>query len=92
MLEDESKGADHNQGGLQKDEQNVSRMPEGVVAGFGGLHDVGNVLDDLLLKGVRNLRVSLVLNSFLGINHIVGSLNELDGRQARYGWPARRCS
>ena len=37
-------------------EPDVSWVPDGVVVGCSVGHDVGKVLDDLLLKGSRNLR------------------------------------
>ena len=76
MLVDKSKGTYHNQ-----DAQNVRRVPNGVVAGFGGLHDVCDILDDLFLEGGRNIRVSFVANSFLGRYQIAGSLDELSGQR-----------
>ena len=57
-------------------------MPDGVKVGCGGGHDVGKDLDDILLKGRRNLRVSFVSDSLLGSNHIGGSLDELNGQQS----------
>ena len=85
MLIGKPNHANHNQDGHQCHEQDVSRVPKGVLAGCCGCHDVGNVLDDLLLKGHRNLRVSFVSNSLLGRYHIAGRLDELNGQRSEGG-------
>ena len=81
MLVGESNGTNQNQHGHQGHKQDVSRVPQGVIAGLGALHDVGNVLHDLFLKGVRNLHVSFVTDSILGRYYVVVSLNELNGQR-----------
>ena len=86
MLIGESKESNEDVYNRKGHEPDVGRVPSVVAVVSGHGHDVGQVLDDLLLKSSRNLCVVFVSNSVRRGQHIVGGLYELN----RQGSECRR--
>ena len=82
MLIGESKESDLEVLNGERHEPNVRRMPCVVITGSSRGHDVGQVLNDLLFKFCRSLRIAFVSNHILCGHYVAGGLDELDQQRS----------